>query len=385
MTDLMDIDERLAAQAKPFVRSDYRMFLSDGRRRAAGTDSCVPVTIAAAVALVVAGVAIGLNIRHDAAPASPAKPAPTVPAVPDPNFAVAAPPDFHHGGAASLVAPACRISALRATATTRATADGVVGVVSIVGGNLCSISPNVTALRLLDANGKPLHVPTSSGNTVNQPPTESSYSFGVSTGRMPSAGKHAPDLSSTAARIGFAWSGTYCGPAAASVEISIEGHQIKATISGPGPTCKRQASSVLIPGTLGAAGQGVVPAPMSWRTLHARLVLPSTFTPGPIPVVVVLTNTGSQTVVLSNPCATYVARGSLDSSSGSSGFGLPNANLCDLPRMLGPGKSVTLTLPSMDFPSTKIFPQLRVQRGDLLTVTWSIAGVPTATATTRIR
>jgi hypothetical protein len=39
----------------------------------------------------------------------------------------------------------------------------------------------------------------------------------------------------------------------------------------------------------------------------------------------------------------------------------------------------------MDFPSTKIFPQLKVQRGDLLTVTWSIAGVPTATATTRIR
>ena len=196
---------------------------------------------------------------------------------------MAAPPDFHHGGAASLVAPACRISALRATATTRATADGVVGVVSIVGGDLCSISPNVTALRLLDANGKPLHVPTSSGNTVNQPPTESSYSFGVSTGRMPSAGKHAPDLSSTAARIGFAWSGTYCGPAAASVEISIEGHQIRATISGPGPTCKRQASSVLIPGTLGAAGQGVVPAPMSWRALRARLVLPSTFTPGSHP------------------------------------------------------------------------------------------------------
>ncbi len=384
MADLMDIDERLhragaAFRAEPVP--DVAVTWPTATRR---SRLLVPVTLAAAVALVVVAVTIGLNIRHDAAPASPVKPTPPVPAVPDPSFAVAAPPDFHHGGALSLVAPACRVTALQATAKTRATADGVVGVVSVTGGDLCSITPDLASMRLLDANGHPLRVAAGRGNTVNPPPTEDTFSFGVSTGRLPS-GRHAPDLSSTGALIGFAWSGTYCGPAAASVEMTIQGRPVRAAISGPRLACRQPASSVLVPGTLGGAGQGVVPAPVSWRALRARLVLPATFTPGPIPVVVVVSNTGREPVTLSDPCPTYVARGTLRSADGESGFGLPFANLCDLSRVIAPGKSVTLRLPSMEFPTTKIFPQLKVRSGDLLTVTWSIAGVPTATATSRIR
>jgi hypothetical protein len=239
-------------------------------------------------------------------------------------------------------------------------------------------------IRLLDAQGQPLKVPVSKGNTVNPPASMDTYYFGSAAGQL-SYGRHVPDLTANVARIGFAWSGTYCGPPAASVEVKVQGGWLVSPLTGPQPACRHHASSSLIPGALGGHGQAVVPAPVSWRALHARLVLPTTFSPGAIPVVVVLTNTGSEPVPLSDPCPTYVARGTLDSSGWSSGFGLPDANLCGEPGTIPPGKSMTFTLPSMDFPTTKIFPQLHVKSGDLLRLTWSIAGVPPATATTHIR
>jgi hypothetical protein len=239
-------------------------------------------------------------------------------------------------------------------------------------------------MTLLDSKGVPLKVAASKGNTVNQPLSLTEFSFGVSEGRLP-AGSHAPDPADTSARIGFAWSGAYCGPPAASIQITIQGKPVRAALSGPGPACQRGAASVLIPGTLGGAGQGVVPAPVSWRSLHARLVLPASVGLGPVPLVVVITNTGTKTVSLSDPCPEYVTRGMLESGEIGAGFGSPQANLCDQPRTLPPGTSVTLSLPSLALPTTATVPLLRVKRGDLVSLNWSIAGVPTATATSRIR
>jgi hypothetical protein len=75
----------------------------------------------------------------------------------------------------------------------------------------------------------------------------------------------------------------------------------------------------------------------------------------------------------------------LESGEIGAGFGSPQANLCDQPRTLPPGTSVTLSLPSLALPTTATVPLLRVKRGDLVSLNWSIAGVPTATATSRIR
>jgi hypothetical protein len=385
MTDLLDVDERLrrageAFRDQPLAEVAIRWPSATRRSRFA-----VPVTIAAAIALVIAGVAIGLNVRHESAPASPIKPAPPIPASPDPIFAVAPPPNnqLGHGVDDRTIERGCALNTLHLAATTQATQEGVVGLITLTDHD-CSITTDPASIRLLDAAGHPLGVPVVKGNSVNAPQVLNNYNFGSPTTRI-KTDLSGPRVVDTTARIGYAWVGTYCGTPPASLAINIGGHILRAPINGPAPACRPHATSRLIPGTLAGLGGPVVPAPIAWKALRARLVLPPTFAPGPIPVVVVLTNTGSTTVALSDPCPTAMSFVTLHSSNWNAGFGGPNGELCDRPRVLAPGASTTLSMPSLAFPSTKNFPQLNVQSGDLLTVTWSISGVPTATATTRIR
>ena len=60
-------------------------------------------------------------------------------------------------------------------------------------------------------------------------------------------------------------------------------------------------------------------------------------------------------------------------------------DLCSRPLVVKPGVPLTLKLGLLDFPAFSDLPRTKVVRGDPVTVTWSMAGVPEATATTHIR
>jgi hypothetical protein len=349
---MIDLDERLQAAGQAFRAQpvpDVAPRYPREKRWLA------PIAVAAAVALVVAGVAIVRSVTHSA---QPAKPAPVL--EPDRRFAVQAPIISYGGrGAPRLTPPPplCGSTALRATANTRTASDGVVGVITLSGRD-CRVDANPASLLLVDSAGKRVPVPT-----AKHAQTRTDF--------------YAEDSGSV--RVGFAWTGSYCGTATAAVELTVLGKPLRLPLDGPLPSCHGQTGGELVPGSeLGPPG-AVVPPPATWRVLKADLLLPTSSSNGPVPLTVVLTNTGKSAVSLASPCPTWVAE--LQIANGLIATGNSSAgDLCTRALIVRPGQPLRLTLGSMPLNS----PGMQLT-GARVTLSWAISGVATATASTRIK
>jgi hypothetical protein len=328
-----------------------------------------PLAVAAGVAAVIVGIAVGVSSNGHNVPAAPATPLPQVLQHPDRNYAVALPPDYSTGGPALPQQPECPLASLRLSAATRLSSQGLLGLISIDGGDRkCSLAVDPSTMRLLGPDGQSLAIPTVKGNPVN-----------------PSYSSRFAGFSFSSGHVGFAWTGSYCGPKPSSIEISILGRPVRVPLGGPGLPCQHGASGQLIPGTFGGLDQAVEPAPVSWQALKLQLVLPARVEQQPIPLQLVVTNTGSMPVVLANPCPTYTGMTTVDVNGNISGIGGPGGNLCDAPRVIEAGRSVTITLPSMEFPTFSDLPRTYVSSGDPVQVTFSMAGVEPVTATSYVQ
>jgi hypothetical protein len=271
---------------------------------------------------------------------------------------------------------ACTPKTVVASASLRPAVDGVLGVLTI-GGTKCSPSVDVTRIRLLGADGSVLAIPAGTPDGIN--PAESIR----------------PDLAEDAGsvRVGFAWTGSYCGPPATSVEIPALPAMLRIPLSGASPPCQKVSNSRLIPGVEDSPGAPVEPAPHAWHTLRARLVLPAVVRPGPIFASVVLTNSAAQPVSLVSPCPTYAVDvlipqvaiptapahnydGDVQETGGAAG------DLCSAGISVPARGSVTLKLRPLATPPEDSTSAWR--KGGQLSLEWAMAGVPTAQATALI-
>ncbi len=352
---MTDLDERLRVAGEAFRHRpvpDVKVRWPQERHWLA------PLAVAAAVALVVAGVVIVRSVTHSTQP--PAKPAPVL--EPDRRFAVVAPTiAFGHGGGVPRLdpqPPQCSSTALRSSAATSPAADGVVGVITLSGRN-CRASAKPTTLRLVDSAGKSLPVATAKNVQIR-------------------TDFRAEDDGSV--RVGFAWTGSYCGNASAAVELTVLGKPLRLPLNGPLPACTGRTDGELVPGSeLGPPG-AVVPAPAAWTALKAQVVAPK-ITPEDktVPLAVVLTNTGKSDISLAAPCATWEATLRIDNDGISTGGGA-GGDFCSRALVVKPGQPLRLTVDNLPLNSSA--EQLR---GATVTLLWGIAGVPAATAKTVVR
>ena len=250
---------------------------------------------------------------------------------------------------------------------THTSADGVVGVISLTHPG-CTIEVEPTSLRLLTAAGQLLPIGLSAGNPVNP------------------AGSKRPDVAeySGRVRLGFAWSGTYCGGAGPQLQVRVNGHAVRAVLGGPLPGCRSPGASTVTPGVIAQPGAPVGPAPQAWRALRARVILPATVDQGPVPLKVVFTNSGRQPVSLADPCPVYNGAVQVSAGGFASLHGL-GGDLCARALTVQPGRPLTLDLGTVAFPAFSDTPRTIVRRGDRVQLTWQMAGVATTTATAVIR
>ncbi len=314
-------------------------------------------------ALVLAGVA-------GCATSSPSGLAPQP--APDRTFAAAAPViDPPAGPGPGQRQRACTPQDLTLSARLGPAVDGVLGVIDIAGTH-CSLTVDVTRLRLLAADGRVLPIPAGAADLTN--PAESLR----------------PDLAEDAGtvRVGFAWTGSYCGQPARFVELPALPAVIRIPLSGASPTCRKVSTSRLIAGSVDYPNAPVEPAPRAWSSLRARLILPKVVRPGAIPASVVLTNSADVAVSLAAPCPTVTAAVTMPlvPTQGYGGnFGQDGAVGGDLCRsaVVVPAKgSVTVALPSLVTQPED--PRNPWKKGGTLTADWAIAGVATTHATATI-
>jgi hypothetical protein len=254
--------------------------------------------------------------------------------------------------------------------TTRASGDGVLGLITLRGKG-CTIETEPATIRLLGAGGQVLPIHRSAGNPTNP------------------AGSKRPDIAEYSGNVlmGFAWTGSYCGPSATSVQVSVATYTLRIPLRGAVPSCQKgqgSQGSELIPGVLKQAGAAVEPAPVAWGALRARVVLPATVGQAPIPLEVVLTNSSKNAVSLADPCPDYLTTASLSAGGAVSVYG-GGGDLCGRALVVKPGVALVLKLGTLQFPAFSDLPRTKVTPGDPVEVTWEIAGVPMATATALIR
>jgi hypothetical protein len=157
---------------------------------------------------------------------------------------------------------------------------------------------------------------------------------------------------------------------------------------GSSPPCQKTNSSRLIPGVVDYPHAPVEPAPRTWSSLRARLVLPRVVHPGVIAASVVLTNSATEPVSLAAPCPTYAIGvmiplnptggygGNLEQTGGRAG------DFCSAGVAVSGHGSVTLKLQPLHVPAED--PRNPWMKGALLSMDWAMAGVPTAHATALI-
>ncbi|MCW2545708.1 MAG: hypothetical protein JWN96_168 [Mycobacterium sp.] len=362
---MTDLDERLRAAGEAFREQPVPDLDLHWPAQTRGQRWIAPLAVAAAVALVVGGVLAVASWHHDSAQ-PPAKPSPATVIQPDRNFAVAAPPAIlGHSSAPNIGAspPTCNPRAVTASAVTHPAADGVMGLIALAPGSDCSVRSKLGDIRLLDAAGKALNLPLGKGNQINN---------------FASSDTTATRLYGPV-RVGFAWTGSYCGPAPSSIEINVNGTWLRAPFHGAVPACATRTDGELIVGGVGAPSQPVIPPPLAWKALSARLVLPRTVkSDRAIELNVVLTNKSTIPVSLSAPCPTWSAEQSVFVAGNPTNWGSAGA-LCSDPLTVMPGHPLTLFLGWL------AYTRGMWHSGDDVTVSWGMAGVPMATAKTKIQ
>ena len=386
MTEPTPSDADIAARLRLLSDSAARVIdtetvIASAARRSRQRRVWVAATVAT-VLTVTAAITIPLTVGGSSAGPSNADALPTTPAgSTNPEFRMA-PPAATQLVVGGLPArnPTCTPEQITATAITRSTAGGVLGVIRLRGAVIsrsdgllrrCSLPVEHGPTGLLDATGQALAVPLAPGNATSPP------------------GNPRPDipLSAGDAIWGFAWLGSYCGPHASAVQIPLSPGQnnkhLTAPLTGPQPDCTRNATSQLIDGVAGAPGQPVQPARPDYMALRLTgQVQPGTRTDQLAPIKLTLGTTGPAPVTL-DPCPAYAGRDFATARSGGYGDPISQGYLpCTTTRLvIEPGHPLRYTIPATSLvqtPGTGAIPGSRVH------VTLGIAGLPLLSLTATV-
>ena len=188
---------------------------------------------------------------------------------------------------------------------------------------------------------------------------------------------------------GFAWLGSWCGPAARAIEIPLR-HASQASLRvplrGPQPACDPATGpSVLIDGIAGAPGEPVQPPRPEYSSLRLTgQIEPGTTSNQLAPIRLTLRTVGSTPVTL-DPCPAYAGRDYGTARSGgfsgpiSSGY-LPCTSHAAVIR---PGHPLHWTIPASSFQQSG--PGSGAIRGSTVYVQLGIAGVSPLHLKTTVR
>lgn len=345
-------------------------------------------TLAAAT---VAAVAIGVPIvvHHLAAHqlAAHQGPSPQGPAVSPPPVGFSAsefwmaPSGVLVVGGIALPRATCTPRQISATAATRRTEGGVLGVIRLVGavvshGNAgderCTLPIAQGPSALLGTDGRRLKVPLSDGDRTSPPANPR------------------PDIDLTIgdAIWGFAWLGSYCGVPARAVEIPLDhaGESfLRVPLRGPQPACNPAAgASMLIDGIAGAPDDPVQPPRPDYSSLRLTgHIQPGTTSSQLAPIDLTLSTIARAPVTL-DPCPAYAGTDYATARSG--GFSDPISTLylpcLDHAVEVRSGHPLRWTVPTTSLlltPGTGAIP------GSTVSVQLGIAGVPPLHLKTTVR
>lgn len=254
----------------------------------------------ALAAVAVAAVAIGVPLVSNQLPAGQ-QPVQHGPAVPSPptgftanEFRMAPPPELQTGGP-PLPRPTCSLRQISATAVTRRTSGGVLGVIGFAGAVVshrhgfaerCTLPIARGPSALIGPHGQRLRVPLVAGDSTSRPANALAYGA----------------LNNGKAIWGFAWLGPYCGAPARALEVPLHASKasLRVPLSGPQPPCTPDtAPSGLIDGIAGYPGQPVQPAPPDYSDLRlAGRIEPGTTHGQLAPISLTLRTVGSTPVTL---------------------------------------------------------------------------------------
>jgi hypothetical protein len=325
--------------------------------------------------LAVAAIAVGaFDLQHLTAQprASAVRPAAPPPSGFTANEFRMAPPPGEVIGPLTVPRAICRPQQISATAATRRTEGGVLGVIRLVGAVVthrdglaerCTLPVTRGPLALLGADGGRLKVPLSRGDRTS-PPSNPRPDIALNNGN---------------AIWGFAWLGSYCGAPARAIEVPLDKANqasLRVPLRGPQPTCNAQtAASRLIDGIAGAPGQPVQPP----RPDYSSLRLTGQIEPGTThsllaPIDLTLRTIGSAQVIL-DPCPAYAGRDEATARSGGFDDPIHSGYLpcTKQPAVVRPGHPLHWTVPAtslLQTPGTGAIP------GTTVWVRLNIAGVP---------
>jgi hypothetical protein len=329
----------------------------------------------AAAAVVAVAIGVPLAARQLPARQQHGLQGPTVPSPPAgftaSEFRMAPPPQLVIGGL-TMPRATCTSQQIRATAATRRTGGGVLGVIRLVGAVVshrdgeaerCTLPIARGPSALIGTDGQPLRVPLSGGERTS-PPANPRPDIALNNGN---------------AIWGFAWLGSYCGTPARAIEIPLHHAgqaSLRVPLHGPQPACEpATGASTLIDGIAGAPGQPVQPPRPDYSSLRLTgHIEPGTTSGRLAPIDLTLRIIGSAPVTL-DPCPAYAGRD--DATARSGGFSDPISSgylpCTSHAAVIRPGHPLHWTIPAtslLQTPGTGAIP------GTTVYVQLGIAGVP---------
>lgn len=381
MTDFEEIVRARLASAAEHVDADdvTDEVLRAGRRRRRRRTTVAAMSAVVVVAVIVAGSVVvatrGSTTARVQATPSPTSSSPGANAIPDASFRVAAPQlDFVSGPYVPPRRP-CRARDIDATAQSRASAYGVVGVVTMRGD--CSIYSQGPG-ELLDAQRRPIaQVGAQQQPLINEPQNIR------------------PDISlhAGAAAWGFTWAGSWCGSAARYVSVPLTlGNDLVliqplvVPLTGPQLPCRGTSRSRLVVGVAGSLASAVLSPPNEWRGLRVAVDTSGAVAHGGhiTGLVAVISDITADSIALS-PCPDYALdTGEHDSRGSERDSGRGSLAPCDASTVVPAHATLRFPLPSQEYGGGSPLGHGGASRGSPVTVWFAIAGVPTATATLHV-
>lgn len=282
-------------------------------------------------------------------------------------------------GGVSFRRATCARKQISATAATRRTGGGVLGVIRLVGAVIshqaglaerCTLPIVRGPTALTGPDGRVLKV-TRSGGDLTSRPANPRPDIAINNGN---------------AIWGFAWLGSYCGAPARAIEIPLDNAgeaSLRVPLHGPQPACEPAGgTSTLIDGVAGAPGEPVQPARPEYSSLRLTgQIQPGTTSGQLAPIDLTLRTIGRAPVTL-DPCPAYAGRD--DATARSGGFGDPiRSGYLPCTRraaVIRPGHPLHWTIPAtslLQTPGTGAIP------GSTVYVQLGIAGVLPVRLTTR--
>lgn len=324
------------------------------------------LTLGVIVPVVLAGCAGGGSTVVGTGATVAGRTAPSPVGFPAREFRMAAPGFVVVGGAAQPT-PTCTPGQITASAATRNSVDGVLGVVHLAGGVVahrrglalrCRLPIRRGPSALLAADDHTLDVHLAPGDRTT-PPSNPRPDLALDSGK---------------AIWGFAWLGSYCGAHAAAIQIPLHRpgtHSLQIPLRGPQPRCNPSANpSVLIDGVPGWPGQPVQPARPEYSQLRLNGHIQAGTTSSRLaPIDLALRTLGTAPITL-DPCPGYAGRDFAHAHSGGFGSPISSGSLpCTNHQLvIKPGEVLRYTIPATSLvptPGTGAIPGSTVHVGSI--------------------